>query len=106
MKAKKTILLFLIVGVVLMGLAVACGSGGEEPPAPPPEGETTSPELDGEELLEARCTGCHGLDLVQAASKSEAEWTSTVDRMIGKGADLTEAEAQALVEYLAETHGP
>jgi hypothetical protein len=98
MKAKKTILLFLIVGVVLMGLAVACGSGGEEPPAPPPEGETTSPELDGEELLEARCTGCHGL--------SEAEWTSTVDRMIGKGADLTEAEAQALVEYLAETHGP
>ena len=106
MKAKRTIRMLLVVGVVLVGLAVACGAGGEEPPAPPPEGETTSPELDGEELLEARCKGCHGLDIVQAASKSEAEWASTVDRMIAKGANLTDAEAQVLAEYLAETYGP
>lgn len=107
MKASRTVLLLMLVGVVLVGLAVGCGAGGEESPPPPPtEGETISSELGGEGLLEARCTGCHSLDAVQTASKSEAEWASTIDRMIAKGADLTDAEAQALAEYLAETYGP
>jgi hypothetical protein len=43
---------------------------------------------------------------VEAASKSQAEWETTVKRMRGKGAELTDAEAQTLVEFLAETYGP
>jgi hypothetical protein len=57
-------------------------------------------------LLQARCTRCHGLDRVQAAAKTQADWEATVERMRAKGAELTDAEAQLLVEYLAETYAP
>jgi hypothetical protein len=31
-------------------------------------------------------------------------WTATVDRMIGKGAKLNDAEKDAVITYLAETY--
>ena len=46
------------------------------------------------------------LDRVKAASKTLDEWTATVGRMRGKGAELSDAEAEILLEYLAETYGP
>jgi len=98
---------FLVaVGLVLLGAAaVSCGGGGEEPPAPPPAEETAG-DLGGEELLEARCTECHNLDRVKAASNTLDEWASTIERMRGKGAELTDGEADILSVYLAETYGP
>jgi hypothetical protein len=36
---------------------------------------------------------------------TSAQWDQTVTIMIGKGAQLTDAEKQALVEYLAKTYG-
>jgi cytochrome c5 len=104
MKVRTTILLLALLGLVIVGLVVACGGAQEEPAAAPPE--ETSGELSGEELLEARCTGCHALDIVEGATKTQAEWESTVGRMRGKGAELTDAEAQVLVDYLASTYGP
>ena len=105
----------LFTGLVVMGLAGACG-GGEEPtqvPAPPAEmtptevlGPTPALAASGEELLQDRCTQCHTLDRVQTASKSLAEWQTTVERMRTKGAQLTEDEVQVLTEYLADTYGP
>ena len=100
-----------LLGLALVYLLVACGGGGEGPPVPPPAemtpggGEGPAAHT-GEELLEARCTRCHNLDRVKAASKTLDEWTATVGRMRGKGADLTDAEAETLLEYLAETYGP
>jgi hypothetical protein len=103
MSGKRVILSFVAVGLVIVFLAVACGGAEEEPTLPPGE---FGGDLSGEELLEARCTQCHGLDPVEAASKTEAEWEDTVQRMISKGAELTDAEAETLVQYLTETYGP
>jgi cytochrome c5 len=130
MKRTHLICSALLVSLVV-ALAVACG-GGQGPAVQTPEPERTptavvspapetpavemsptaaeSPappaELGGEELLQARCTRCHGLDRVQAAAKTQADWEATVERMRAKGAELTDAEAQLLVEYLAETYAP
>jgi cytochrome c5 len=105
MKVRTTILLLALLGLVIVSLVVACGGGEEGPAALPPE-EETSGELSGEELLEDRCATCHALDIVKGATKTQAEWESTVERMIEKGAELTDAEAQVLVDYLASTYGP
>jgi len=105
MKVRTTILVLILVGLVIVGLVVACGGAQEEPAAPPPE-EEPSGELAGEELLETRCARCHALDIVEGATKTQAEWESTVQRMIAKGTELTDGEAQVLVEYLAKTYGP
>jgi len=109
--SRKVVFSVILFGLALVYLAVACGGGGEEPPTPPPvemtpgggEGQAAPT---GDELLQARCTVCHDLGRVEAASKTQAEWEATVGRMRGKGAELTDAEAQTLVEFLAETYGP
>jgi len=109
MSRRYLSLFVIVVGLVLLGLVVACAGGGEEPPAPtmPEEEEAEGPVvLSGEDLLEARCTQCHNLDRVKTASKTLDEWASTVGRMRGRGAELTDEEADRLAEYLAETYGP
>ncbi len=66
---------------------------------------TEAPVLDGAALLESRCTACHNLNKVKQAKKSLAQWESTVNRMIQKGARLTDAEKAILLQYLAQTFG-
>jgi hypothetical protein len=66
---------------------------------------TEAPVLDGAALLESRCTACHNLDRVKQAKKTQAQWESTVNRMIQKGAQLTDAEKAILLQYLAQTFG-
>jgi cytochrome c5 len=68
---------------------------------PPTEGPAT---LDGQSLLQERCTVCHDLGWVERAKKTEEEWKATVGRMVGKGAQLDEAEQELVIKYLAETY--
>lgn len=96
--------------VMITGVLAACG-GRTETPTPPatvPTPELTlspasAPASDGATLLRERCATCHGVDRVESARKTAEEWKQTVDRMIRRGAQLTEAERSVLVEYLA-TH--
>ncbi|MFL7792829.1 MAG: hypothetical protein AB8I69_11865 [Anaerolineae bacterium] len=82
-------------------------------PTEPPADESTeapqpteAPALpDGETLLQARCTVCHGLERTTRASKTHEEWTVTLDRMIDKGAELSADERDVLIDYLAEVYG-
>jgi cytochrome c5 len=69
----------------------------ENPPA-------ASTSLDGAALVQERCTVCHGIERIQAATKTKDEWTSTVNRMIGKGANLNADVKTAVINYLAETY--
>ncbi len=80
-----------------------------EPVEPPPPDEPTAPDTTAagsdpaamQALLQDRCTSCHGLDKVDAERTDRAGWTEIVDRMIGAGAVLTDAERADLIEYLA-----
>jgi len=76
----------------------------EEPTAtevPPTEEPAT---LDGQSLLQERCTVCHDLGRVERSEKTEEEWRATVERMVGKGAQLNQAEQELVIKYLAETY--
>ena len=91
--------------------------GGQADTPVPPKSETAYPApgevpsgdpypvpLDGNALLERTCAVHHTLDRVKGAKKDAAGWKTTVDRMIGKGAQITPEEAAVLVTYLAETY--
>jgi cytochrome c5 len=92
--------------VVLLGsLLSACGAAEEETAVPTLEQEEVAPAaLEGKSLLEERCTRCHDLRRVEQAKKSEEEWKATVERMVGKGAMLNEAERELVIGYLAEVY--
>jgi cytochrome c5 len=69
-----------------------------------PATEEVPATLDGKSLLEERCTKCHDLGRVERAKKTEEEWKATVERMVGKGAQLNEAEQELVIKYLTETY--
>jgi hypothetical protein len=60
--------------------------------------------LDGQSLLQERCSVCHDLGRVERAKKTQEEWKATVERMVGQGAQLNEAEQELLIKYLTETY--
>jgi mono/diheme cytochrome c family protein len=91
------------VSVIAVLLAITIVSACSQSAAPEPTTQPPAAPSNGETLLNARCTGCHGVDLVTSATKSAEEWTSTIERMIDKGATLSTEEAKALAEYLAQT---
>jgi cytochrome c5 len=104
--------------LIIVGLVAACGgTETSQPTAPPKEEEVTeipdvveptSPpsSIDGEALLQQRCTTCHNLNRVTNKSWSLEQWERNVTDMINKGARLNAEEKDALVKYLAENYGP
>ena len=63
-------------------------------------------ESDGAGLLEERCSVCHPSARPKSKKKTPEQWESTVNRMIGKGARLSEEEKKVLVDYLSKTYKP
>jgi mono/diheme cytochrome c family protein len=97
-----TMLVILLLGLLVVA---SCGRGQEETVAPTSEPEqVVPPTLDGQSLVEERCTTCHGLERTARANKTEEEWRATVERMVSRGANLGSAEQEAVVQYLAETY--
>ena len=84
----------LILTALLAVLVVACGNTSEE--------TDSAGVLDGKALAEERCAACHPYSRVENAIKTAEEWESNVERMVGLGANLDEAEQVAVIQYLSE----
>ena len=57
----------------------------------------------GKDLTQVQCSACHSLDYIQMNSPflGQAAWQAEVTKMISVfGADIKEAEAKQIVEYL------
>jgi cytochrome c5 len=76
----------------------------EVPATEAPATEEAPATLEGKSLVEEGCTECHDLGRVERAKKTEEEWKATVERMVGKGAELNEAEQELVIKYLTETY--
>jgi len=82
------------------------GTADDLMPMMPDTSSMDTSELDGNALVDERCTVCHDRGRIDSKDKDEAGWTATVDRMIGNGAQLNDDERQAVIDYLVETHSP
>lgn len=102
----------LLFSLVLVG-AVGCGSdepdtgapespGVVEPETPDEDGDAEAPAADADRaLVESKCSGCHELDRVWAASYDAAGWDAVVRRMESNGLQLSDDERATIVAYLA-----
>jgi glyoxylase-like metal-dependent hydrolase (beta-lactamase superfamily II) len=57
------------------------------------------------QLLDMVCTACHNLNRVQSKKLAQADWQAIVDRMKGKGADLSDDDTATLIDYLVKNYG-
>lgn len=104
-RTRKYFLSMLV--VLLLGILIitSCEGDPTEIVRPTSESEQIAPAtLDGQTLVEQRCTRCHDLARTTNATKTPDEWRATVERMVGKGADLSPLELEVVIQYLAETY--
>jgi mono/diheme cytochrome c family protein len=104
MKTRALLLLLLIIGVILILSACSPSAAPADTSSSSAPAASNSTSLDGKALVESRCIVCHALDRISSKSKTETEWTATVERMIGHGAQLTDSEKAAVIAYLAATY--
>lgn len=57
-------------------------------------------------LIENTCSECHGLDQVLENPMSAASWRTTVKSMVKRGAALSPAEIDTVVDYLSVYFAP
>jgi mono/diheme cytochrome c family protein len=77
----------------------ACASGGSR--------TGSAQTADGAQLLQQRCTVCHALRGLTAYQDywGEVEWRDMVETMVSYGAELSPAEVDVLVPWLAVHYG-
>jgi len=79
-------------------------------PAQTPGAATASasvlPGGTGKAALMSTCTQCHGLNLITDKRQTKEQWSTTVDQMQERGAEVTDEQAGLIVDYLAAHFGP
>lgn len=63
------------------------------------------PDGKGKDTLENTCAECHGLDRALEELRTSANWREIALKMRAKGATMTDAELETLVEYLSQNFG-
>jgi cytochrome c5 len=91
--------LFVWSFVAALALAGAASPGRAQAPNPLPAG-------DGAELVAVACSQCHYLGTIARIRDGAAGWRRYVNNMVLRGAQLTPAEIDKVVNYLALNLGP
>jgi cytochrome c5 len=107
---KRTIMTVLL--FILIALLIAQCGGGPAPEQKPAEKPTqqavssgTGGTVDAKALFEERCSACHSFKKATSTTRTADEWKGVVGRMVGKGANLSDTEQTAVIDYLAKNFG-
>jgi competence protein ComEA len=63
------------------------------------------PEGPGKAVTERMCKPCHGLENIVREKRTKDRWAETVDDMVSRGAQGTDAEIDQVIDYLAAHFG-
>lgn len=64
------------------------------------------PAGQGRELVGAKCGTCHNLAIVTGQRRDRAAWEASIDQMIGRGAEVSDAEYEMIAAYLGTHFAP
>ena len=78
-------------------------AGAGLPAGPAAQAATPAPE--GKEILTRKCFQCHQVSMWSSLRQDRKAWESVLYRMVGRGALWTEAEINAMADFLAQTRG-
>lgn len=60
------------------------------------------PPGDGKVIVERACIGCHALKVVTSKRATPEQWSTVVDQMVSRGAEVDDDEIETLVAYLSK----
>jgi mono/diheme cytochrome c family protein len=91
----------LLLSLALGGLVLAAAPARAQAP-----GASPLPEGEGREIVAAACSQCHGLNAFTGIRENAQAWRWQTYDMILRGAQITPAEMDTVVKYLATNFGP
>ena len=56
--------------------------------------------------VKAGCTQCHNASRITESHYSRSQWSDELDKMVGLGAVVPDADRKALLDYLTTNFGP
>ncbi len=118
MSAGLRVRALVVLGVELVGLAVATGCSKKRPPPPQPAEVSTDSmsaapapnasalsDREGERLVENACLSCHSAEMIAQQRLTPAQWSRVVPKMVDWGALLEPAEIAPLIGWLSTKYG-
>src|SRR5262249_32137908 len=94
-------ILVLFTSLGMMGLAVVTAAQNGKSQSP-----SSALVHRAEGLILARCSVCHSPDLIYQQRLGKDRWEATVEKMMRWGAEISNEEANLLVQYLAARYHP
>jgi mono/diheme cytochrome c family protein len=64
------------------------------------------PDGPGKEIVLKKCVSCHSIQIVTAKHATADDWAQVVSKMVGRGAVISDDDADVIVDYLAAHFGP
>ena len=64
------------------------------------------PPGEGKAIADQACLNCHSADVVRQQRLNEKQWTASLAKMSGWGAEIPESRKDALLAYLVKNFGP
>jgi competence ComEA-like helix-hairpin-helix protein len=64
------------------------------------------PDGAGKDTLLKVCSTCHNADVVQGYNQGKDAWSDTISQMIQRGAEGSEDQFNAILDYLVKNFGP
>lgn len=74
--------------------------------APPKAGVDALPNGPGKDVVQKNCLSCHNARVATSKRGTEDDWATTVSQMIGRGANISDDDADTIIEYMATHFGP
>ena len=59
----------------------------------------------GKDTLVRVCSDCHGVDLVEGQRRTRGQWKELIDDMVARGANSSDEDVKAIINYLATALG-
>lgn len=103
---KKALVAILGFGISLIFALSGCSqknSGLNVSPTSPLNSTVASSSAEDskmESFILDKLLGHHSIDIVLSAQHTREEWNSTLDRMIARGAPISEQEKQLIIDWL------
>jgi competence protein ComEA len=89
----STVAAFVLALTAVIAAGPAAVVAGELPPGP------------GRDTLVRVCSDCHGVDLFEGQRRTRDQWREVVNDMVARGANSTDDDTKAIVNYLATALG-
>lgn len=67
----------------------------------PDQGANLLPDGAGKQLVQTKCLACHDARVIISKKGTQDDWNQTVNKMITHGANVTDDEADTIVDYLS-----